>query len=158
MTVEIRRRIGFDELLNQAQKREITKDWIEDKSDLRGILGESESCKSWEFFNITVNWDEEYIELPGDFNAKHASKVIRTYLDIVDGNPIFITNHITDNDRAILDEVFKYINIVTHDEWDEAKSYDNHTSEHRGADDGTYDYAGSFVEGILAILEEMEVK
>ena len=35
-----------------------------------------------------------------------------------------------------------------------AKAYDEHTAPHRGADDGTYDYAGTYVISILCVLQE----
>jgi hypothetical protein len=75
---------------------------------------------------------------------------------------LILSRKITEED---LDTVHQYLEYVEgpddgHYPNETVKAYDLHTYDHRGADDGTFDYAGTYVitllEAILQIQEEEE--
>jgi hypothetical protein len=118
--------IKFKDILRSAS--ESNREWLGDTDNVAGVINEAEECKSWEFFEIEVDYNAQEIIVPDNFNAEETLQVICCYLDIVEGN---------DTDDYASDIVAK------------AQAYDEFTVNYRGADDGTYDYAGTYVISIL---------
>lgn len=101
--------------------------------DLEGMISEAEACKSLEFFKLEYDYDTHEMTVPDNFDVDKAAEIISCYLELVDNNPAQWDHETEIQHRAIL--------------------YDVYTFEHRGADDGTYDYAGSFVLKILDVIK-----
>lgn len=114
---------------------------IESTDDIIALIEEADAVHALEFFGITVEYSYPtpnynphrtppslaILSIPNNFDPIVASQVVSTYLDLVDDIP-------TDPDNQPPSPV-----IIQ-----QAHSYDIHTRPHRGADDGTYDYAGSY--------------
>jgi len=114
---------------------------ITDADDIIGLIEEADAVHALEFFGITVEYSYPttnynphrtppslaILSIPNNFDPITSSQVVSTYLDIVDDIP-------PDPDNQPPSPV-----IIQ-----QAYSYDEHTRPHRGADDGTYDYAGSY--------------
>lgn len=107
-------------------------DWIleEGIDEIKGIVGEAEYTKALDFFHIVV--EEEGIRIPEELDIEEAIKIVNTYLDIVE-----YYHEVKEEDINIIKKAIKY---------------DKHTKAKRGADDGTFDYAGSFVICILELI------
>lgn len=95
----------------------------------QSFIAEANACKSLEFFNIKFTDDENTLIIPDGFNVNDA-------LNIIDG----------------------YLNIVNKRECNNSESYlyDEYTKPYRGCDDGTFDYAGSFVSIIFETIKNYE--
>jgi hypothetical protein len=100
---------------------------IEDFASFINIIDEAAAVQALEFFDIDYNSDDDTLTVPEDFDYKEALSVVSNYFDSLD------------KVEPILSE--------------RAKAYDEHTKPHRGADDGTYDYAGTYVLSILDIIK-----
>lgn len=113
-------------------------DDITDVDDIIGLIEEADAVHALEFFGITVEYSYPtpnynphrtppslaILSIPNNFDPITSSQVVSTYLTIIDEELIP-----TDTPPVIVQQ---------------AHSYDEHTRPHRGADDGTYDYAGSY--------------
>ena len=103
----------------------LTGEHIEDTEYLNYLCAESQGVKALEFFDIT--YKEGEITLPRAFDFKKALTIVGDYFDWA-------------NDEKVL--------------YGEARKYNAYTKPHRGADDGTFDYAGTYVISILTVLME----
>ena len=112
---------------------------ITDADDIIGLIEEADAVHALEFFGITVEYSYPpnlaynphrtppslaILSIPNNFDPIVASQVISTYLTIIDDLP-----PVPDTPLIITLQAYQY---------------DEHTRPHRGADDGTYDYAGSY--------------
>ena len=111
---------------------------ITDVDDIIGLIEEADAVHALEFFGITTEYSYPtpnynphrtppslaILSIPNNFDPIVASQVVSTYLTIIDDLP-----PVPDTPLVIILQ---------------AHSYDIHTRPHRGADDGTYDYAGSY--------------
>lgn len=106
---------------------------MEDVNDLIGIIGEADACHSLDFFGITIDTtqDDYILNILDDLDIPDAINIISAYLNIVE-----------DNQQQIRPSTFA-----------SAVKYDEHTEPYRGADDGTFDYAGTYM---LIILEAIQ--
>lgn len=111
-----------------------------DHDDLIGLIQEADAVEALSFFGITVKYiyppnltptelshahpTKAILSIPNNFDPIIASQVVSTYLTIIDD-----IDPPTDTPPVIIIQ---------------ARSYDKHTESRRGADDGTYDYAGSY--------------
>lgn len=105
---------------------------MEDVDDLIGIIEEADGCHSLDFFGITTN--DIILNIPDDLNIPDAINIINAYLNIVEDNQ-------------------QQIRLLTIPVFASAVKYDEHTEPYRGADDGTFDYAGTYM---LIILEAIQ--
>lgn len=125
-------------------------DDIEEYDDFAGIIGEAESTKGLAFFGIFVR-DDYIVSIPKNFNFKRAFKILEDYLIIVEG-PLYIkyTDGSKESKEHIKAHMLRYKTALKNKE---AVKYEKYTYYARGADDGTFDYAGTFMETIFDILE-----
>lgn len=109
---------------------------MEDVNDLIGIIEEADGCHSLDFFGITVDTtqDDYILNIPDDLDIQNAINIISAYLNIVEDNQ-------------------QRIRLLTIPVFASAVKYDEHTEPYRGADDGTFDYAGTYM---LIILEAIQ--
>ena len=100
---------------------------VEDHAMLEHLLAEARACNALEFFEIEYDHEKRTVAFPDAFDFEEALETVNQYF-----------NHL-DDDEAEYGE--------------RAKQYDEHTESARGADDGTYDYAGTYVISILSIFK-----
>lgn len=105
-------------------------------NDIRDFIGEAAHTMALDFFNIEVQ--KHYIILPDNFNVNDAIETVNGYFDMLD------------------DEEGFYNGISSPTYAQKIRDYDNHTKPHRGADDGTYDYAGSYMIMILQCIKILD--
>lgn len=127
-------KIKFEQMVRQAQKSNDNYIKTIDMEELKCLIGEAELCDSFKFFNIECDWTNEQMIIPDDFDAGQANQIIECYQ--------------TFHEQSSLDHYPTNILIP-------AWHYDEMTAPKRGADDGTFDYAGSFPSTIFEILEDM---
>ena len=123
------------------ESNKLTEDFedIEDIEDLMGYIGEAEATMGLDFFHITVDTDDPsinnwVINIPDNFNIPQAIDIINEYLELVE-------NTSTPTSTSL-----------------QAIRYDKHTEPYRGADDGTFDYAGTYMLLILDALKNYTTK
>jgi len=98
---------------------------------LEAFFGEANATQAFEFFKITYDNDTGEVTVPGHFNYKNALEVVTNYLEKMEKS-----------------------DAKNEDYSEEVNRYDAYTAPHRGADDGTFDYAGTYVISILELLEK----
>lgn len=123
--------ITYKQFFEQAKQMEEYRSWFDNIEDVAGHISESVHCNALSFFGIEVNEEAATITLSRPITEEDFTTV-NDYLD-----------HVEDPDES------DYTNPT-------AKAYDDWTYDKRGADDGTYDYAGTFVVCILEILMEIQ--
>lgn len=106
-------------------------DYFDSIEEAQGMAEEAEGCKSWEALGI--EYGEDGLSVPEGFDTEQALSIIHCYLDIIDGDK-------------------KLAKRYGEDVYLKATQYEEYTRPHRGADDGTYDYAGTYVGIILGAL------
>jgi len=99
----------------------------EDVEYFEYLCEEASSTKALAFFNITFDNKKHTITLPDEIDFDEAIETVNKYLSWLDDEKIKLTKR--------------------------AKAYNNFTKDSRGADDGTFDYAGTFVISILCVLQ-----
>ena len=104
----------------------------EDIAYFEYLCEESNAVNALEFFEIIWDPDKHSISIPEAFDFEDAIKTVNDYLEYVEEDSVQEAEHF--NPRS--------------------KLYDEHTESSRGADDGTFDYAGTFVISILCVLQE----
>lgn len=124
--------------------------------DIIALIEEADAVHALEFFGITVEYSYPtpnynphrtppslaILSIPNNFDPIVASRVVSRYLDIVeyDTSPIPSPTPTPETTpQSLLDDpdFNQVINLQAH-------QYNVHTYPHRGADDGTFDYAGSY--------------
>ena len=124
---ELKKALSDDEIENPKQALD----------EIESCISESELCKSLEFFGLKYNYRLKTLTAPQDFKIEQAVEIIDCYLDIVEwceDSEQTLKNH--------KDETIK-----------QAKAYDDFTIEHRGADDGTFDYAGTYMYSLFDMMK-----
>ena len=116
--------------IRSLSKELLASEHIEDSKEFAFLLAEASAVHALEYFNIAFD-GEHTITFDEKIDFEHSIKVVNTYLAIVEGEKI----------EGVPKEI---VNA--------AKEYDDHTRDHRGADDGTFDYAGTYVISILEVL------
>jgi len=126
----------------------------EDHEYFEYLVDESNCVNALEFFELKYDAKKHTITIPEAFDYILAINIINQYLERVEANGehILPTDSITIPER--ITEKEDYIYRVNQ----EAKRYDEHTYHSRGADDGTFDYAGTYMISILCVLLEHSKK
>ena len=106
---------------------------IERFLDIENMCEEATGCGALNFFGI--NWNGSELEFADDINCDEILDVLACYLDM-------------QNDNDITGYADHIINMATR--------YDVHTIGSRGADDGTFDYCGTYVEEIVDFIKVMK--
>ncbi len=96
------------------------------------MIDEAIICEGLSFFNISYNPQLHQLIIPKGFDHVRATNIVNCYLEIVEN----------DGEQWNHEEEIQY----------QARLYDAHTFKHRGADDGTFDYAGSYMLEIFDMI------
>ena len=142
------RKIKIDKISFEILKQE----HIENLNEFLFICAEAEIVEALDFFDIAFDENERTLSIPDSFNFEDALNIVNAYLEIVEADE----HSVADINGAI--EIPS--NIIEEEDYvyrisKEAMRYDEHTKPNRGADDGTYDYAGTFVISILSVLQSI---
>ena len=110
-------------------KLDLDNSHCEDNEEFISNVSESDACNALEFFDIQVK--DNILSIPDEFDFDRALAVVEAYLS-------FHEDDVWDCDPDVKDE---------------AINYDEATEASRGADDGTFDYCGTYVIDILTSLK-----
>ena len=113
--------------LRNISKEILNAEHLDTYEDLKYLIAEATATKALAFFNISFDETRDILEVPDVFDIDEAIEVVNLYLS------------------------YQEEDIATYS--DRARQYDEHTKPTRGADDGTFDYAGTFVISILSVLQ-----
>jgi hypothetical protein len=104
------------------------------------LCEEANAVNALDFFEIEYDSENLTLTIPDDFDAKRAMEIVEAYFEYQEhgGEQPYKTADISDEIA------------------EQAELYDEHTEGSRGADDGTFDYAGTYVISILSIIEEVQ--
>ena len=117
------RTINIREISQEILKEES----IEDYEDFENLCAEALATNALEFLEIDFDPNKHTISIAKDIDLAEALAVVNNYFDVVN-----------EEKGAIHTE--------------RSKAYDDHTRDSRGADDGTFDYAGTYVISILCVI------
>jgi len=124
-------RTNIKELFKVAQTIDKKSSWQgEDEEEIAGIFSEADGTKALEFFDIKFDNETRSVEYNEKLNFEVCIKIVNKYLEKIE-------------EKAPKDSDYPQ----------EVNDYDNITRPNRGADDGTFDYAGTFVISILELLQ-----
>ena len=112
---------------------------IDDMENFEYLIEEAAGTNALEFFDIEYNRDSKILSIPDDFDSNKASDIVNCYFAFVNENS---------------EEVDAFAIEIQ----DQAKEYDEYTRDSRGADDGTFDYAGTFVMSIIEVIKQASLK
>ena len=121
--------------IREIEKKVYESEHIEDFEYFEYLIEEASGTNALEFFDITYDRDSKILSIPEAFDSKRASDIVDCYF-------------------AFVNENFEQVNEYPIDIQDQAKEYDEFTQDSRGADDGTFDYAGTFVMSIIAVIQQ----
>jgi len=91
------------------------------------LLAEASPTRGLAFFNISYDKESKTLTIPDEIDLAEAIEVVNEYLAIVEEEIAPMPGRAVD--------------------------YDRYTRPFRGADDGTFDYAGTFVISILCVIQ-----
>ena len=122
--------------MNKIKIRNISKEilkneHLETTDDLRYLIAESSSTRGLAFFDIKYDDTRDILEIPDMFDVDEAIDVVTVYLAWVE-----------EDTDALEFEGRPY-------------EYYNEIKPYKGADDGTFDSAGTFVISILSIIKQV---
>jgi len=140
------RKIKIDEI----SKDILNEEHCEDAENFIYLCAEANVTGALEFFDIAFNEDERTISIPDKIDFEESINIVNAYLEIVEAVGVADIKGAIDVPEDIV-EVDDYIYRISK----LAMRYDDHTRDSRGADDGTFDYAGTFVVSILCILQAL---
>ncbi len=120
----------FNEVLHRADELN-----FDDRVSIHHILGEAEAVFALDYFGIHVDLEALIVKTNDAFDVDRAIEVVNCYLDIVE-----------EEDTSLYTK-----SIIS-----EAEDYNAYTRPHRGADDGTFDYAGTYVLAILDLIKALQ--
>lgn len=115
--------------IRNIEKSILESEHLEDYTDFVHLLAEARAVNALAFFEIDYDDTRDTVEVSDAFDYDEAIEVVNLYLSYQDGD------------------------IATYS--DRAKQYDDFTESSRGADDGTFDYAGTYVISILSVLKAL---
>ena len=115
--------------LNEIELLKLREEAIDNHDMLYEMFEEASATQALDFLSIRYDRDTHSAIFPTDYDFDEALEVVNEYFDNLDVEDYIYTSY-------------------------RAKAYDEHTAPHRGADDGTYDYAGTYVIAILCVLQE----
>ena len=113
----------------------LSSEHIEDPDYFKYLCEEASATGAFEFFEIDYDAAAETISILDTFDIQEAIEVVERYFE-----------HVNEDE-----DTYKAYNQTDI----RAKAYDEHTESLRGADDGTFDYAGTFVMSILSVLHAL---
>ena len=114
--------------LRNISKEILNEEHLDTYEDLKYLIAEASTTRGLAFFNISYDETRDILEVPDVFDIDEAIEVVTKYLDYVE-----------EGDTYVLEG--------------RPYEYDRDTRPYRGADDGTFDYAGTFVISILCIIK-----
>lgn len=114
--------------------------------DVQGYFGESELNGAFHMIPITIT--NEGITIPDDFDVKHWEAVLDVYTAMIEMSTPY--DDITD-EQIHADTVHHHTDDIIL----AGRNYERSTRDERGADDGTYDYVGSYVDMELEWIDEL---
>jgi len=115
----------------EEYKKYFEDEHVEDQNMFEHLIAEAQCVGALEFFGITFDETTKAFEVSDEFDVQEALEVVSDYLtfqeDLSDWNEAEAS--------------------------DRVNAYNSHTEPRRGADDGTFDYAGTYVISILSIIK-----
>ena len=109
----------------------LTNEYLDDTDEFDNLCSEASATKALAFFDIIYDSEAKTLTYPDALDLERAEKIVNQYLEDIE------------------EEEFPPNSI--------AFKYNKYTEPFRGADDGTYDYVGTYVSSILAILIALSV-
>ena len=113
--------------ISDLSKENLDAEHCEDHAYVEYLCGDAGATGAFDFFGIEYNEKQQTLTIPDAFDFDVAIKIVNDYLEDVECDDPHT------NPRA--------------------EAYDEWTADKRGADDGTFDYAGTFVISILCLLQ-----
>ena len=118
--------INIKSISNEVFKEEHIENW----EYFEYLLSEAIGTTALAFFNITFDRETKILTVPDELDIDQALETVNQYLTDVEDESEWDESQETDNSKA----------------------YNEFTKDNRGADDGTFDYAGTFVISILSVI------
>jgi len=115
--------------IRNIAQRILEEEQCEDYTHFVYLLAEARAVNALAFWEIDYDDTRDTVEVSDAFDYNDAIETVNLYLSYQEGD------------------------IATYS--DKAKAYDQATKSSRGADDGTFDYAGTYVISILCILQKL---
>lgn len=117
--------------------------------DLAVFASDAQACNALSFFSMTS--DDEAIHYPtGAYNLTDLTIIVSLYMGMMDGRSDAELAQIAKGQWPNLD-ADSIGDLIT-----KAHLYDDFTRPFRGADDGTFDYCGTYMIEILSCLADWE--
>jgi len=138
--------------IRNIDKSILESEQCEDYTDFVHLLAEARAVNALAFFEIDYDDTRDTVEVSDAFDYDEAINIVNVYLEIVEADgerPADIVESVTIPDS--IEEREDYVHRIHK----EAERYDDFTESSRGADDGTFDYAGTYVISILSILQTL---
>ena len=118
--------------IRNINKKILNNEHCEDAEYFDYLCSEAAETKALSYFGIKYDDTRSILEVPDIFDFDKAIEIVNLYL-------------------AYVEDDIPTTSL-------EAMRYDAFTKPFRGADDGTFDYAGTFVISILTVLQEVTKK
>lgn len=115
----------------ELSKEILDNEHCEDHAFFEYLCEEAQPTKALEFFKLEFDRDTHSISVPDEFDFDKAIETVNQYLQDVDELGDWGESQPTDD----------------------SNEYNEYTKDSRGADDGTLDYAGTYVISILSVLQ-----
>jgi hypothetical protein len=148
-------RSDLDSIVRKITDEHGIKSWIHDSAygpdpteTALSVLSESSDFIT--FFDVHLDIDNCTLTFPRNIDPDHIDNVVGCYLELLETD-IHIDEklNVAANDELKTKYTPETIRL--------ARKYDDYTKPTRGADDGTYDYAGSFISVLVEILKTWKI-